>query len=132
MTLNSQQAAALVEAAVAEGGARGLKLSVAVVDAGGYLQAFQRMDGAPLFSIQVAQGKAYGVVFMQRPSAAIRDFAENRPHMFSAVKDLGLHTLIPSPGGVPLPGGGAIGVSGALDPADDVAVADAALVAALP
>ena len=53
--------------------------------------------------------------------------ASTRPQFFDAVKSLGRRTLIPSPGGVPLPGGGAIGVSGAADPNQDVDVAEAAI-----
>ena len=50
-----------------------------------------------------------------------------RPQFFDAVKSLGRRTVIPSPGGVPLPGGGAIGISGAADPNQDVEVAEAAI-----
>ncbi len=102
----------------------GLKLSIAVVDGGGYLLAFTRMDGAPPFTVEVSQGKAYGVIFLARPSAAIKEMADTRPQFFDAVKSLGMRTAIPSPGGLPLPGGGAIGVSGAADPLQDVDVAE--------
>ncbi|MDQ6673091.1 MAG: heme-binding protein [Chloroflexota bacterium] len=120
-------ARALVDGALVKAEAIGIHVSIAVLDAGGYLVAFQRMDGAPPFTADVAQGKAYGVIFMRRTSAELRDMANTRPQFFDAVKSLGRRTLIPSPGGVPIPGGGAIGISGAADPNQDVDVAEAAI-----
>jgi uncharacterized protein GlcG (DUF336 family) len=120
-------ARALIDSAVTKAQALDLKISVAVLDGGGHLVAFQRMDGAPPFTVDVAQGKAYGVIFMRRTSAELRDMANTRPQFFDAVKSLGRRTLIPSPGGVPLPKGGAIGVSGAADPNQDVEIAETAI-----
>src|SRR6266702_7295354 len=120
----------LIDAGVAKAQALGINASIAVLDRGGHLVAFQRMDGAPPFTVDVAQGKAYGVIFMRRTSAELREMANTRPQFFDAVKSLGRRTVIPSPGGVPLPGGGAIGISGAADPNQDVVVAEAAISAA--
>ncbi len=117
----------LIDNALTEAGTLGLNISVAVLDSGGNLVAFQRMDGAPPFTVDVAQGKAYGVIFMRRTSAELRDMANSRPQFFDAVKSLGRRTLIPSPGGLPIPGGGAIGISGAADPNQDVEVGQAAI-----
>ena len=122
-------ARALIDGALAKGRELQLRLSIAVLDSGGHLVAFQRMDGAPPFTADVAQSKAYGVIFMRRTSAELRDMANTRPQFFDAVKSLGRRTLIPSPGGIPLPNGGAIGVSGAADPNQDVEVAEAAIAA---
>ena len=126
-TLTLTEAQALVARATAKAAELGIAVSVAVVDAGGYLVAFGRMDGAGLFTAEVAQGKAYGVVFLGCTSAEVRDLATARPPFFDAVKRLGLRTAIPSPGGLPVPGGGAIGVSGAANPDQDVEIAEAAL-----
>ena len=123
-------ARALIDGALAKGRELQLRLSIAVLDSGGHLVAFQRMDGAPPFTADVAQSKAYGVIFMRRTSAELRDMANTRPQFFDAVKSLGRRTLIPSPGGIPLPDGGAIGISGAADPNQDVEVAEAAIAAA--
>jgi uncharacterized protein GlcG (DUF336 family) len=120
-------ARALIDGGLAKAEALGLNVSIAVLDTGGHLLAFVRMDAAPPFTADVAQGKAYGVVFMNRTSAELRDMAAARPQFFDAVKALGRRTVIPSPGGIPLPGGGAIGVSGAADPNQDVEIADAAI-----
>jgi uncharacterized protein GlcG (DUF336 family) len=124
---NMATARALVDGALAKATALGLNVSIAVLDGGGHLVAFQRMDGAPPFTADVAQSKAYGVIFMRRTSAELRDMANTRPQFFDAVKSLGRRTLIPSPGGIPLPEGGAIGISGAADPNQDVEIAEAAI-----
>jgi uncharacterized protein GlcG (DUF336 family) len=124
---NMASARVLVDGALAKADALGIKISIAVLDDGGHLVAFQRMDGAPPFTVDVAQGKAYGVIFMRRTSAELREMANTRPQFFDAVKSLGRRTVIPSPGGVPMPGGGAIGISGAADPNQDVEVAEAAI-----
>ena len=121
---------ALIDGALDKARALGVKVSIAVLDSGGHLVAFQRMDGAPPFTADVAQSKAYGVIFMRRTSAELRDMANTRPQFFDAVKSLGRRTLIPSPGGIPLPKGGAIGISGAADPNQDVEVAESAIAAA--
>jgi uncharacterized protein GlcG (DUF336 family) len=53
----------MVEAAVAKAIALGVSENVAVLDDGGNLKAFARMDGAPILSIQIAQNKAYTALF---------------------------------------------------------------------
>jgi uncharacterized protein GlcG (DUF336 family) len=120
-------ARALIDGGLAKAEELGLKVTITVLDAGGELVALVRMDGAPAYTTEVAQGKAYAVIFMQRTSAELREVANTRPQFFDAVKALGRRTVIPSPGGIPLPGGGAIGVSGAADPNQDVEVAEAAI-----
>jgi glc operon protein GlcG len=126
MSIASIDAQRLVASGLAEASRRGLAVSVAVVDNAGFLVAFGRSDEARPFTVDVAMGKAYSVVFMGRSSAEVRDLAESRPHFFEAVKGLGLRIVIPSPGGIAAPGG-AIGVSGAPDPDQDVQIAIGAL-----
>ena len=62
------QAQAVVHAAVAEAMKRGWKMNVAVADSGGNLVAFQRMDGAMLASIQIAEHKARAAAMFRRPT----------------------------------------------------------------
>jgi hypothetical protein len=52
--ISLDRAQAIINAAVAEAKKRGWKMNAAVVDSGGNLVAFQRMDGAMLASIQIA------------------------------------------------------------------------------
>jgi len=52
--ISLDQAQAVIHAAVVEAKKRDWKMNVAVADSGGNLVAFQRMDGAMLASIQIA------------------------------------------------------------------------------
>ena len=52
-------AVALIVAARAAATERGIKVAVAVTDAGGHLTAFERTDGAPFLTAEVAIGKAW-------------------------------------------------------------------------
>lgn len=126
MSMTSSQAQALVSSAMRAASDAGLAVSVAVLDSAGFLLAFSRADGAKPYTVDVAIGKAYAAIYMGRSSDEVRDLADARPHFFAAIKGLGLRTLIPSPGGLAAPGG-AIGVSGAANPDQDVAIANAAL-----
>jgi hypothetical protein len=56
--ISLDRAQAVIRAAVAEAKKRNWKMNVSVVDSGGNLVAFQRMDGAMLASIQIAEHKA--------------------------------------------------------------------------
>lgn len=126
MTLTSAQAQQLVSEALRVATEIDVQVSVAVVDSAGFLLAFGRTGGARVYSVEVAQGKAYGVVFMGRTSEELRGLAQDRPQFFDAIKNLGMRTLIPSPGGVPVRGC-AIGISGASDPQQDVEIGRAAI-----
>ena len=56
--ISLERAQAAISAVVAEAQKRDWKMNVAVVDSGGNLVAFQRMDDAILVSIQIAEHKA--------------------------------------------------------------------------
>ena len=56
--MNASQAFAIVEAAQSKATNIGISVSVAILDAGGNLKAFLRMDGSWLGSIDVALKKA--------------------------------------------------------------------------
>ena len=62
-TISYESAAAMVAAAVAKAEELGCKQSVAVVDDGGNLKAFGRMDGAPLLGVEGCQRKAFTALF---------------------------------------------------------------------
>ncbi|MBI3327565.1 MAG: heme-binding protein [Nitrospinae bacterium] len=61
--LTYELATKMVEAAVARAKELGVKQNVAVVDEGGNLKAFGRMDGAPLLGVEGCQRKAYTALF---------------------------------------------------------------------
>ncbi len=71
--ISLQQAQAVIQAAVAEARKRNWKMNVAVTDSGGNLVAFQRMDGAMLASIQIAEHKARAAVTFRRPTKVFED-----------------------------------------------------------
>ncbi|WP_425308594.1 heme-binding protein [Ammonicoccus fulvus] len=55
-------ARAALDAALAKAEELNTRMNIAVVDAGGHLVSFERMDGAMLISSGIAQDKAYSVV----------------------------------------------------------------------
>ena len=65
--MNQEKATIAMEAAIAESEILGVKMNVAIVDAGGNLVAFKRMDGAWLGSIDIAMKKAKTSVFFDWP-----------------------------------------------------------------
>ena len=58
----------VVAAVLAEGRAMGIPLSVAVVDSGDQLVAFERMDAADLVSTSLALDKAYSALMNRMPT----------------------------------------------------------------
>jgi glc operon protein GlcG len=54
-------------------------VSIAILDDGGYLLAFHRMDGAPPISAEVAIGKARTSAMARRPSKFFEDRVKERP-----------------------------------------------------
>ena len=62
-TITHALAAKMVQAAIARANELKIKQNIAVVDDGGNLKAFARMDGAPLLGIEGSQRKAYTALF---------------------------------------------------------------------
>jgi uncharacterized protein GlcG (DUF336 family) len=58
-SISSELAQKMVDAAVAKATEIGISENVAILDDGGNLKAFSRMDGAPILCIEIAQNKAY-------------------------------------------------------------------------
>lgn len=120
------QANAIIAGAVAKGRELGLKpLTVAVVDAGGFLIAFQRADGSPPLRPAIAIGKAAGAVGLGVSSRRAGEMAAERPHFIAAIGHLAPQGLVPVAGGVIVVGEagrpiGAVGVSGDTSDNDEV------------
>jgi uncharacterized protein GlcG (DUF336 family) len=116
-----ERALTVIAAAVAEARKRDWKVNVAVVDSGGNLVAFERMDGAQLASIQIAQHKARAAVTFRRETKAF----ENALQQNNLSYIMTLDGVIASRGGIPLTEAGkligAIGCSGATGSQDEVA-----------
>jgi glc operon protein GlcG len=118
--ISLDQAQAAIRAAVAEAKKRNWKMNVAVADSVGNLVAFQRMDGAMLASIQIAEHKARAAAIFRRRTKVFED-GINLMHLNDL---LAFDGIIASRGGIPLIDQGliigAIGVLGGTDSQDEV------------
>jgi len=119
--ISLERAEAVIAATVAEARKRDWKLNVTVVDSGGNLVAFQRMDGAQLASIQISEHKAHAAVNFRRETKVF----ENGIQLNNLNYIMTLDGVIGSRGGIPLVEGGkiigAIGCSGGTGSQDEVA-----------
>jgi glc operon protein GlcG len=131
--ISLDRAQAVIEGAVAEAKKRNWKMNAAVVDSGGNLVAFQRMDGAMLASIQIAEHKARAAATFRRPTKIFEE-GINMMHLNYL---LAFDGVIASRGGIPLIERGAIigaiGCSGGADSQDEiVSKAGAAVIEQIP
>lgn len=118
-------AARIVEAALQQ--ARELDLqpmTVAVLDAGGHLVAFQREDGSGILRPQIATGKAWGVLGMGTGGRTMAQRAESHPTFYAALFAASEGRVFPVRGGVLVRDGGgrvvgAVGISGDLPDRDE-------------
>jgi uncharacterized protein GlcG (DUF336 family) len=117
----------VIASARREAEAIGVPMNIAVVDPGNNLVTFERMDGAWLGSIDIAQGKAYTARAFDMSTKDLAPLCQPGQPLF------GIHAsnqgrLIIFAGGIPLVRGGevvgAIGVSGG-SVEQDQAVAEA-------
>jgi len=113
------RAEAAIVAAVAESKRRDWKMNIAVVDGGGNLVAFQRMDGAQTASIAISQHKARAAATFRRETKAFESGIQS-----GNTYQLTLDGIIASRGGIPIVEGGkligAIGCSGGSGAQDEV------------
>ena len=127
-SISFELAQKMVGAALAKAKELGVTENVAIVDDGGNLKAFGRMDGAPILSIQMAQNKAYTALF----GVSTQDFfnfIQSDPSLLAGIPALA--RVAAWGGGFPIKVNGeivgAIGVSGAPAVQNDVDCARAAL-----
>ncbi|MBJ7437466.1 MAG: heme-binding protein [Sphingopyxis sp.] len=116
--ISLEQARSIITGAFAEGKRLNLKpLSVAVLDPGGHLLAFERQDGSSTLRPQIASGKAAGALALGVSSRQIAAMAEDRPVFVGMLGAIAEGGLVPAAGGLivvdvagqPL---GAVGVTG--------------------
>ena len=129
--LSLDQANAALESAIKKAEEIGTKMDIALVDVGGNLKAFARMDGAWLGSIDISIKKARTARFFDMNSGDIGGLSQPGGPLFNIEHSNG--GLITFPGGVPIQDGdtviGAIGVSGSsVEDDHTVAAAGAAAV----
>ena len=116
--IDLEHARAAIAATAAEAKRHDWKLNIAVVDAGGNLVAFERMDDAQLASIDVSQHKARTAVRFRRETKVFESGVQS-----GNVYQLTLDGVIASRGGIPLVENGkiigAIGCSGGTGSQDE-------------
>lgn len=126
MNITLDTAQTMVARARAQAVAIGVPMNIAVVDGGGHLLAFARMDGAILGSIDIALAKAKTSILFKGPSEDLWEFCKpGGPAPATEYTNGGL--IPPYAGGLPVHDDndtlvGAIGVSGGM-PAQDGGVA---------
>ena len=109
----------VMAAAEAEARKIGVNVVITIIDSGGHMVHMLRMDGSPLGSIAIAEGKATTSLKLKRATKLLQDMiAAGGEHL----------RLLSAPGIVVMEGGellvagndivGAIGVSGATSPQD--------------
>jgi uncharacterized protein GlcG (DUF336 family) len=127
MSITLEQAQKAVQAAHQKSLEMGVKMNIAVVDAGANLTAFARMDDAWLGSLDISIKKAKTARYFDMPTGDLGKASQPGGPLFNIEVSNG--GLITFPGGIPIRDGsgkviGAIGVSGSTVE-DDHAVAEA-------
>ena len=127
-SISSELAHKMVDAALTKAKELGVTENVAILDDGGNLKAFSRMDGAPFLCIEMAQNKAYTALF----GVSTQDFfnfIQGDPSLLAGIPTLA--RVAAWGGGFPIKVNGevvgAIGLSGAPTVQNDVDCARAAL-----
>ena len=113
---NAKKAAA---PALAEARKNNWTMAVAIVDSGGDLVYFEKMDATQTGSVTVAIAKARSAALFKRPTKAFQDTLAGGG---DGLRVLGLENAVPVDGGIPLVMDGkivgAIGLSGGTSPQD--------------
>jgi glc operon protein GlcG len=117
--ISLERAEAAITAAIAEAKKRDWKMDIAVVDSGGNLVAFQRMDGAQISGIAISEHKARAAAIFRRETKVFETGIQSGFNYL-----LTLDGIIGSRGGIPLIEGGkvigAIGCSTGTGAQDEV------------
>src|SRR5258708_33577736 len=101
MSVTLAQASTIVDVALKKGrDTNCAPLTVAVLDAGGHLVAFQREDRSGILRHDIANGKAWGALGMGFGSRELADRAGKNPLFFGVLATVSQGRLVPVPGGV--------------------------------
>jgi uncharacterized protein GlcG (DUF336 family) len=118
-SISLETARKIATAAIAEATRNGWTVAVAIVDPGGDLVYFERLDGTQLASSQISQDKARTAARFKRSSKLFEEALAG-----GRLAVLGLAGITPLEGGIPLILDGkiigAVGVSGVTSPQDGV------------
>lgn len=78
-SITDKLAQLVIQSVIAEAGERNTPISVAVVDYGGHLVGFRRMDGAYFASAEAALGKARSCAGFQQSTGQFSEMAKKQP-----------------------------------------------------
>src|SRR5260370_9055776 len=127
-SISSELAQKMVNAAVAKARELGVSENVTILDDGGNLKAFSRMDGAPIPTIEMAQNKAY-TALLGVSTQGFFNFIQGDPSLLAGVPTLS--RIAARGASLPIKGDGeivgAIGLGGAPTVQNAVDCAKAAL-----
>ena len=124
-TLTLAQANQIIAAALARSNELGHKpMAVVVLDASGHLRSAQREDGASMFRVDVATGKAWAAVGMGASSRVLGERAKGNPNFFVALAATAEGKFLPQTGAVLILDAagaliGAVGASGGTGDEDE-------------
>jgi uncharacterized protein GlcG (DUF336 family) len=125
MQLTLQQSQAVIASAHEHATRLGTRITVAIVDEGGHLQALGRMDGAPPLSARIAEAKAASAALTGRDGASLRQMQQAWPTFFTQLDQVARMPIVAGAGtgtvllrqtGTVL---GALAISGGLPEQDD-------------
>jgi len=97
--LTLKQANTIIEKGFAKAREMKIKpLGIIVLDASGHIVSAQREDGASMFRLDVAQGKAWAAVAMGASSKALANRAKGNPNFFVALAATANGKFLPQTG----------------------------------
>tara|TARA_Y100000590_G_scaffold451326_1_gene592545 strand:- start:906 stop:1373 length:468 start_codon:yes stop_codon:yes gene_type:complete len=118
-SITSEQAKVAAAAAIESMNEHGWKMALSIVDTGGHLVHFEKIDGTQFASIRISMAKAKAAVGFRRPTRAFAQGIVNNPALVT------LPGVVGSPGGVPIVVNGqiigALGCSGDTGDNDEIA-----------
>ncbi|HZW74812.1 MAG TPA: heme-binding protein [Caldimonas sp.] len=101
MDLTLAQANQIIAAALQRSSEAGYQpMAVVVLDAAGHIKSAQRQEGASMFRIDIASGKAWASIAMGAASRVLTQRAKDLPAFFGALASTGHGKFIPQTGAV--------------------------------
>jgi uncharacterized protein GlcG (DUF336 family) len=125
LNLTLAQANQIATAALAAARAAGhAPMAVVVLDDAGHLKTAQREDGASMFRVEIATGKAWAAVGMGTSSRVLAERAKGNPNFFTTLAATAQGRFLPQTGAVLVRDAegqivGAVGASGGTGDEDE-------------
>ena len=101
MAMTLDQANQIIARALEHSARAGYKpMAVVVLDEGGHLKAAQREDGASMFRVDIATGKAWAAIGMGASSRDLAERAKGNPNFFVTLAATAQGRFLPQTGAV--------------------------------